>query len=103
VVSTRVIATLFNPLRRLIESPSKLGVSTVVSTTDAKTLEAFSAKLRNETDLDASRDDLVNAVKGTMHPAHVTLWLRPDPRAERDGSNELLASRYHHSETPTAL
>ena len=76
--ATLTVAALFQPARRRIQQAVDRRFNRGKYNA-AKTIEAFSTRLRDQVDLDTLSAELLAVVDQTMEPTRASLWLRPTP------------------------
>ena len=74
--ATLAAAALFQPARRRIQTAVDRRFNRRKHHA-AKTIEAFSTRLRDQIDLDTLSTELLGVIDQTMEPTRVSLWLRP--------------------------
>jgi hypothetical protein len=105
VASTLLIAAIFNPMRRRVQNfIDHLFYRRKYDA--ARTLEEFSARLREETDMDALSFELLSVVRDTVQPEHLSLWLHPQSPSKHERMSQEpqpgpVSSEVHMERPPT--
>jgi hypothetical protein len=93
--ATLAVAVVFQPARRRVQRAVDQRFNRR-SYDAARTITAFSARLREETDLDTLSAELLEVVDQTMQPTQVWLWLRPSPKLTGTAASNSRAHAVSH-------